>query len=187
MSPQYPAHLLRTQSLSVISLLSLLSMPAALCYLVLVRSLVCRMAICCFLLSILSSWHHIAPRSNLLTDLVMQCWYCSLLRHIGVSASSVLASRRIGPTYRSLAKCGLPPFPPRGTSSTVTSSPALLSSAIVSISWSIRLKAANFQQSESGTSDSISGSLISRSKRIRMLLGQHLTSSFILKFASTRS
>ena len=75
-----------------------------------------------------------------------------------------------------------------GTSSTVTSSPSLMSSAIVSISWSIRLKAANVQQSESGTSDSISGYLsVSRSKRIRMLLGQHLTSGFILKFASTRS
>ena len=31
MSPQYPAHLLRTPSVSVISLLSLLSMTAALC------------------------------------------------------------------------------------------------------------------------------------------------------------
>ena len=75
-----------------------------------------------------------------------------------------------------------------GTSSTVTSIPYLMSSAIVSISRSIRLRAANFHQSESGTPDSIYGSLsLSWSKRIRMLLRQHLTFSFILKFASTRS
>ena len=86
----------------------------------------------------------------------MQCWYCSLLRHIGVSASSVLVSRRIGPTSRSQSKCGLPTFPPRYPS-TVTSSPSLMSSAIVYISRSIRLKAGYFQQSESGTPDSISG------------------------------
>ena len=42
MSSQYPAHLFRTPPLSVISLLSLLSITAALCYLVSVRSLVCR-------------------------------------------------------------------------------------------------------------------------------------------------
>ena len=63
MSTRYPAHLLRTPSLSVISLLSLLSMTAALGYLVLVRSLVCRRTLYCFLLSFLSSWHHIAPLS----------------------------------------------------------------------------------------------------------------------------
>ena len=63
-----------------------------------------------------------------------------------------------------------------------------MSSAIVSTSRSIRLRAANVHQSESGTPGSISGSLIlSWSKRIRMFLGQHLTFSFILKFASTRS
>ena len=63
---QYHAHLIRTPSLSVISLLSLLSMTAALCYLVLVRSLyiVCRRTLGCFLISFLSSWHHIAPLSN---------------------------------------------------------------------------------------------------------------------------
>ena len=66
MSPQYRAHLLSNPSWSVITLLSLLSMTAALCYLVLVRSLVCRMTLCCFLLSFLSSWHHIAPLSNYL-------------------------------------------------------------------------------------------------------------------------
>ena len=66
MSPQYRAGLLRTPSLSVITLLSLLSMTAALCYLVLVRSLVCRRTLCCVLLSFLSSWHHIAPLSNYL-------------------------------------------------------------------------------------------------------------------------
>ena len=42
MSSQYPAHLFRNPHLSVISLLSLLSITAALCYLVSVRSLVCR-------------------------------------------------------------------------------------------------------------------------------------------------
>ena len=42
MPSQYPAHLFRTPPLSVISLLSLLSITAALCYLVSVRSLVCR-------------------------------------------------------------------------------------------------------------------------------------------------
>ena len=66
MSPHYNAHLLRPPPLSVISLLSLLSMTAALCYLVLMRSLVCRRMLCCFLLSLLSSWHHIAPLSNFL-------------------------------------------------------------------------------------------------------------------------
>ena len=64
MSPHYPAHRLRTPSLSVISLLSLLSMTPALCYFVLVISLVCRRTLCCFLLSFLSSWHHIAPLYN---------------------------------------------------------------------------------------------------------------------------
>ena len=66
-----------------------------------------------------------------------------------------------------------------GTSSTVTS---LMSLAILSISRSIRLRAQQtFHQSESGTPDSISGSLcLSRSKRFRILLGQHLTFNFIL-------
>ena len=74
MSPQYPAHLLRTSSLSVISLQSLLLITAALCYLALVRSLVCRRPLCCFLLSFLSSWHHIAPLSNSLWLISSSPW-----------------------------------------------------------------------------------------------------------------
>ena len=108
MSQQYPAHLLRIPSLSVISLLSLLSMTAALCYLVLVTSLVCHRTLCCFLLSFLSSWHHIAPLSNSLWLISTSSWprYAMLVllitsSYIGLSASSVLVSHRIGPTSRS--------------------------------------------------------------------------------------
>ena len=155
----------------------------------------CRRPLCCFLLSFLSSWHHIAPLSNSLWLISSSPWprYAMLVLLIASSFRCFsLFSSRLS-QYRSnisfIIKMCI-----TSVSSTVplqllpVLSPSLMSSAIVSISRSTRIKAVNFQQSESGTPDSISGSLsVSRSKRIRMLLGQHLTSSFILKLASTRS
>ena len=87
MSSQYPAHLLRTPSLSVICLLSLLSMTAALCYLVFGEligvswdSLLFPAFIPFFMAS------HRSSIQFSLVDLIffltsMQCWYCSLFRH----------------------------------------------------------------------------------------------------------
>ena len=64
--------------------------------------LLCRRPLYCFLLSFLSPWHHTAPLSHsVLVDLIFflislcTCWYCSLLRHLGVSAHSVVVSRHI--------------------------------------------------------------------------------------------
>ena len=103
MSAQYPAHLLRTPSLSVTSLLSLLSMTAALCYMVLVRSLVCRRTLCCFLLSFLSSWHHIAPLSNYLWLISSSSWprYAMLVLLIASSYGCPSLFRSRLSSYRS--------------------------------------------------------------------------------------
>ena len=113
--------------------------------------------------------------------------YSSLLRNMAVSASSVLVSRRISPISRKHSNLDFLRFLP-GNSSTVISSPSLMALAIVSISRSIILTAANVTNLNLEHLIAISGSLsLSRSKLIRMLLGQHLTFSFILKFTSTRS
>ena len=72
----------------------------------------------------------------------MQYWYCSLPHHPGVSPLQFLSIFAYVQNFVHNPNLDFL-FPP-GTSSTVTSSPSLMSLSIVSLLKSIRLRAANF-------------------------------------------
>ena len=151
LTPQHPVHLISIPSLSVINLLSLSSMTAALCWLVLVRSFSVSYASLLFPAFIpFSMASNRSPQSNSLWLISYSSWpRCAMLVMLLASSSgsltpSVRVYRRIMSKLSFIIiQIWISLFPP-GTSSTVTSSPYLVSLAIASHLQSIRLRAANF-------------------------------------------
>ena len=184
-----------TSSLSVISLLSFSSMAASsasgfwwdhlVCH-----SLVGLFAVSCFhpfshditplIYSIIFGWSHLLP------DLAVQCWYFSPCFIIWVSHS--FSSRFSSHTSKVSFIIQIWIFSVFSQYLFNCSSLTFMSLAIVSIPRSIRLRAANFPPIWVwNTWLNFWFLKFIQVKRIPMLLGQHSTFSFILKFASTMS